>query len=92
MAFLLVCTELEESMIDNYKAPEDKQWKYIFFAICAAYTIMVGWAFYDFGYNEAKWTYSQPVKYRCHEGIMYRSIEGMWQKTSTECKKLEEIK
>jgi hypothetical protein len=81
MAVLLVCTELEESMIQ-----EDKQWKYIFFALCAVYTIMVGWAFYDFGYNDAKWTYSQPVKYRCFEGFVYRSASGYWEKSSQQCK------
>ena len=50
------------------------------------------WCGYELGYKVAKQEYTEPVKYRCHEGVVYRSVEGMWQKSGTECKKLEEIK
>jgi len=79
-------------MIHDYKAPEDKQWKYIFFAMCAVYTVMVAWAFYDLGFNDAKWQYSQPSKYRCHESVVYRSTGGYWEKSGQTCKPLEDIK
>ena len=50
------------------------------------------WCGYELGYKVAADDYSVPIKYRCHEGVVYRSVQNMWQKSSTECKKIEEIK
>ena len=56
------------------------------------WSLFIGWTMYNFGYTEARADYATPTKYRCHEGVVYRSVEGMWQKSGTECKKLDEIK
>lgn len=56
------------------------------------WSIMVGWSCYEFGYYNARIDYSQPIKYRCHEGTVYRSTQGYWENTKQACKSLEEIK
>lgn len=56
------------------------------------WTVLSGWTGYEAGYVAARTDYAQPMKYRCHEGIVYRSSNGYWEKTSTTCKPLEEIK
>jgi len=76
---------------------EQLKWKYTFFAMTliammAVYTAIVGWALYDLGFNDARAEFSQPIKYRCHEQVVYRSTQGYWEKTGQQCKTLEEIK
>lgn len=56
------------------------------------WSIMVGWSCYEFGYKNARMDYSQPIKYRCHEGTVYLSTQGYWENTKQACKSLEEIK
>lgn len=71
---------------------EESNHKYTFFGLMIGYTIMVIWAAYDFGYNDARYEYSRPVKYRCHDGLVYKSTQGYWEKSNQSCKQLEEIK
>ena len=77
--------------MNNIFIPET-DWKLAIAFVIAFWTFFTGWTMYQFGYAEARADYSVPIKYRCHEGVVYRSVEGMWQKSGTECKKLDEIK
>ena len=52
----------------------------------------IAYAMYHQGYSDARMDYSQPIKYRCHEGTVYRSTNGYWDNTKQACKSLEEIK
>ena len=52
----------------------------------------IGYAMYHQGYSDARMDYSQPIKYRCHEGTVYHSTNGYWENTKQACKSLEEIK
>ena len=52
----------------------------------------IGYVMYEQGYSDARMDYSQPIKYRCHEGTVYRSTNGYWDNTKQACKSLEEIK
>ena len=52
----------------------------------------IGYAMYEQGYSDARMDYSQPIKYRCYDGIVYRSTQGYWENTKQACMKLEEIK
>lgn len=80
-------------MIQDFKTSNsDRNWQLIFYSLVLAYTAMVALAFYDWGYNVAKMDYSQPIKYRCHEGTVYRSTQGYWENTKQACKSLEEIR
>ena len=52
----------------------------------------IGYVMYQQGYSDARMDYSQPTKYRCHEGTVYRSAGSYWENTKQNCKSLEEIK
>ena len=79
-------------MIHDYKSENsDRNWQLIFYSLVLAYTIIVALASYDWGYNVAKMDYSQPIKYRCHEGTVYRSTQGYWENTKQPCKPMNDI-
>ena len=79
-------------MIHNYKATKAPGIEIYFFSLVMLIIALFVYIGYEMGYSSARADYSVPIKYRCHEGVVYRSVEGMWQKSGTECKKLEEIK
>ena len=79
-------------MIQDYKATKSPGIEIYFFSLTMLVIAIFVYIGYEMGYSSARADYSVPTKYRCHEGVVYRFVEGMWQKTNTECKKLEEIK
>ena len=79
-------------MIQDYKATKAPGIEIYFFSLTMLVIAIFVYIGYGWGYSSAQADYSVPTKYRCHEGVVYRSVQNMWQKSSTECKKLEEIK
>lgn len=82
-------------MIEDYKAPE----KHSPLAVAIAFAVFISlvfWAIWDNGIEsgrrDAIQELGQPVKYRCHEGNVYRRTNGYWESTKQTCKTLEEIK
>lgn len=70
---------------------EDKWWT------CIGIIIVVWsgvWAYagYQWGYGASKFDHIPIIKYKCFEGIVYRSTSGYWEDTKQHCKTLEEVK
>ena len=79
-------------MIHDYKTPKEPKDLYLGFPLLLIFICIIGYAMYQQGYADARYDYSQPIKYRCHEGIVYRSNSAYWEKTNQSCKPLEDIK
>lgn len=81
-------------MIENYKSSPDKS---VAAFICGV--LFLCFLFYSIwdsgiesGRRDAMQELAQPVKYRCHEGSVYRRNNGYWESTRQACKTLEEIR
>jgi hypothetical protein len=79
-------------MIYEYKALQEAKNLILGFPLLLIFACCIGYAMYHQGYSDARMDYSQPIKYRCHEGTVYRSTQGYWENTKQACKSLEEIK
>ena len=57
-----------------------------------AWSAIMVYTGHEWGYASAREDYSRPVKYRCHEGVVYRNTSGYWEDLKQSCKTLEQIK
>ena len=67
----------------------DGGWKAFMFCAWSALMLYTG---YNWGYGEARYDYSTPIKYKCYEGVVYRNSQGYWEDTKQGCKTLEQVK
>lgn len=70
---------------------EAQWWRGVLFVVFAWSAIMV-YTGYEWGYASAREDYSRPIKYKCFEGVVYRNASGYWEDTKQHCKTLEEVK
>ncbi len=73
----------------TFREESTEGWKLFMFVI---WSILLIYTSYNYGYSEARNVYSTPIKYRCHQGVVYRNESGYWADTKQPCKSLEEIK
>lgn len=78
-------------MIHDYKAPSDGE-QYLWFWLRMLICGLVFYAGYQTGYLSAQSDYSRPIKYRCHDGVVYKDAMGFWEKINQQCKTHEELK
>lgn len=79
-------------MIYEYKALQEAKNLILGLPVLLIFVCCIGYVMYEQGYSDARMDYSQTIKYRCHEGTVYRSTQGYWENTKQACKSLEEIK
>jgi hypothetical protein len=69
-----------------------KEW-WVAVTICVVAVFgCIFWAGYQWGYDSYKLDHVPTIKYKCFEGIVYRSTSGYWEDTKQSCKTLEQIK
>lgn len=70
---------------------------WVWLAVCTLVFLgTIFWGGYELGYGHAKAEGAiadiRATKYRCYDGVVYRSSRGYWEDTKQSCKTLEQIK